>query len=613
MVLVNDQAMDTRLTKAPRTSRRQRFLARITRNSSSPQLSKLNPEPPSPVRDRYLKNHSVSCISLYPTRPMTPAPERPLGFRVAETLDKPHQGGNTIIGVPNSVRRKPVRANMWDCLPGEVQVQVLSCLEPKELVRCSAVSRKWHSLCFDGQLWSNLDATGYYNKIPVDQLSKIITNSGSFVRNLNLRGCVQLQNDWRLEAAANACRNLLTASLEGCKFEQITIHSIISRNPRLAQLNISGLKTASNRTCRLISKSCPLLESLNVSWCSSMDARGIRKIIEECKNLRELRACEITRFNEPGPMQTIFKSNKLEVLHLGACASIDDAAIAVMVEGVDPEVDPFTNKPKAPPRRLVDLDLSKCSNLTDQALRSLAGSVPNLEALQLGGCVSLTDSGFAALLPTLGKLTHLDLEECSELTNATLLALARGPAANKLEHLQCSYCENMGDQGMTEIIRKCPGLRNLEMDNTRVSDLVLCEAAHAVRHRLSPPNSPLVPGSCSPRVALRLVVYDCANITWPGVRDILARNADSTLSTFKPELIQLKCFYGWQQTVDEHMKRVLRGDRDSANRLERKWAEHMMLSEDTTLGRRRRRRQALWDGGDEFIGRRRGGSSCVIC
>ena len=147
----------------------------------------------------------------------------------------------------------------------------------------------------------------------------------------------------------------------------------------------------------------------------------------------------------------------------------------------------------------------------------------------------------------------------------------------------------------------------------RVSDLVLGEAAHAVRHRLSPPNSPPVPGSCSPRVALRLVVYDCAGITWPGVRNILACNADSTPSTFKPELIQLKCFYGWQQTVDEHMKRVLRGDRDSANRLESKWAEHMMLGGDTTLGGRRRRGRPLWDDGDQFTGRRRGRSGCVIC
>lgn len=54
------------------------------------------------------------------------------------------------VGVPNSVRRKPVLADMWGCLPGEVQVQILSYLGPKELVRCSAVSI--HSLVYDVSL-----------------------------------------------------------------------------------------------------------------------------------------------------------------------------------------------------------------------------------------------------------------------------------------------------------------------------------------------------------------------------------------------------------------------------------------------------------------------------
>jgi len=143
MVLVNDQAVGTRLTKAPRTSRCQRFFARIRRNPSSPQLSKLNSDPPSSIRNQYSKKHSVSCISLYLTRPTTPAAERPLGFRVAET----HQGENMNVAVPNPVRRRPVLADMWGCLPGEVQVQILSYLEPEELVRCSAVST--HSLIYD--------------------------------------------------------------------------------------------------------------------------------------------------------------------------------------------------------------------------------------------------------------------------------------------------------------------------------------------------------------------------------------------------------------------------------------------------------------------------------
>lgn len=48
-------------------------------------------------------------------------------------------------------------------------------------------------------------------------------------------------------------------------------------------------------------------------------------------------------------------------------------------------------------------------------------------------------------------------------------------------------------------------------------------------------------------------------------------------------------------TVDEHMKRVLRGDVAAASRLDRKWADYMMATEEagaTGAGARRRRRRA---------------------
>jgi F-box/leucine-rich repeat protein 2/20 len=48
-------------------------------------------------------------------------------------------------------------------------------------------------------------------------------------------------------------------------------------------------------------------------------------------------------------------------------------------------------------------------------------------------------------------------------------------------------------------------------------------------------------------------------------------------------------------TVDEHQKRVLRGDAKSAGKLERKWADYMQANEEAGLmgsGYRRRRRRA---------------------
>jgi len=277
--------------------------------------------------------------------------------------------------------------------------------------------------------------------------------------------------DWRVETVANACRNLLSASLEGCKFEKPIVHFIIMRNPQLVHVNLSGLSAVTNSTCRMLAQSCHQIESLNVSFCTNTDGRGLRRVVEGCKNLRELKACEL-QINDSGLFQALFRTNKVERLHLGDAAGVTDEFIRLLVEDVDPEIDPFTNRSTAPPRKLVHLDLGKCTQLTDEALRHLSGNVPCLERLELGNIVSLTDAGLAELLLTLPKLMHLDVEECLELTNTTLINIARGPAAKKLVHLQVNSCENMGDVGMMELLRKCERLRNLEMDNSMPRDEV---------------------------------------------------------------------------------------------------------------------------------------------
>ena len=129
-------------------------------------------------------------------------------------------------------------------------------------------------------------------------------------------------------------------------------------------------------------------------------------------------------------------------------------------------------------------------------------------------------------------------------------------------------------------------------------------------------------------------VYDCQNVTWTGIREVLSRNSEvrkptaGREATYPTEIIELKCFYGWQDTVREHMKRVLRGDLPAAGRLERKWAEYMMANEEAGAGgagvrrRRRRAREAQMLHADEEeggvgmggIGRRRRArsSGCAI-
>jgi F-box/leucine-rich repeat protein 2/20 len=193
-------------------SRRRRVLERITRFGSSPTLIKGEPSH-DPVDSRTEK-HTASCVSLSsgslgdgnetPWRAPTSASKRLFGL---------NSGTRSSLEVFMDCVDEPETAEQrdgpgWTNLPDEVKIQILGQLDPMERVRCSSVSfpfassrtsawltgrllvqvsKEFHQLCFDGQLWQVLDASEFYNRISVDQLSQLIVATGSFVKHLNLR------------------------------------------------------------------------------------------------------------------------------------------------------------------------------------------------------------------------------------------------------------------------------------------------------------------------------------------------------------------------------------------------------------------------------------------
>ncbi|KAL7626979.1 hypothetical protein AAE478_003754 [Parahypoxylon ruwenzoriense] len=651
----------TPLEVPAKDKRRNKIFRSIKRMSSSPSLAQIGHSRSS--GSPYGIKGSLSCVSLaaapsfaqYPPDSVTPGyfsngqssgPGSPIvelpvieGIetrlaRRVPNISAPHLNPTTI-SLPaevtstrsrsSTVRKLPF--DFWARMPYEIRVHILSYLRPKELVRISRVSREFHKFCFDGQLWTRFDATEFYMEIPAEALAKIIVSAGPFVKDLNIRGCLQIEHYKRAEVIVTACKNLINATLEGCRnFQRSTLHSLIRANEKLANLNLTSMTAVTNSTCKIISQHCPQLETLNVSWCKHMDARGVKMVILGCPRLRELRAGEVKGFNNLGVAEAIFATNNLERLVLSGCVDLDDDAFKTMIHGSRPEVDILTDRPIVPPRKLRHLDISRCSQLTSEAVGALGHLVPDLQGLQLSGCTSLTDEALQPILASTPRLTHLELEDLSELTNDILSEhLAKAPCAPILEHLSVSYCENLGDTGMLPVVKNCVNLKSVDMDNTRIGDLVLTEAAAMVRSR-----SARTPSRNSrPCIGLKLIVYDCPMVTWTGVREILSWNAEirqpsGNSPTFPTEIIGLKCFYGWQQTVEHHTQRVLNGDFAAAARLERKWADYMQAVEEAGAagaGLRRRRRRAREaqllhadeEGGAVAAGRRRARTVAAAC
>lgn len=671
---------EEQLQPRPKLKGRQRILAGLQRISSSQSVSRLGQ-----TRSRAYSSNttgSISCISLSSTPSLgTPLTrEFSAGFSTAPTSAVTTPGiqippfddrarlrylsnleCKSSVGVPSDLKvsSKPAATpgiaevdedyfsrplsqvalpekdfNFWRDLPSELKMEVMTYLEPREIVRCSTVSKAWHQMCFDGQLWAVLDTSGFYQNIPADALVNIITSAGPFVRDLNLRGCVQLRERWHAKGLSDACRNLENFCIEGCRIDRTSINNFLYQNTRLLHINLCGLAGATNAGLKIIAANCPRLEYLNISWCNNIDTRGLKKVVQGCPNLKDLHASEIRGWDDVEFAHQLFLRNSLERLILTQCDTLTDEALSVIIEGKGSEIDYITGRAIVPPRNLKHLDLTRCRGITDQGVRTFANNLPFLEGLNLSRCTGILDATLTELLPTVPLLSHLDLEELEDLTNIVLQTLANSPCAKRLRHLSISYCENLGDTGMLPVLKTCTNLQYLQMDNTRISDLVLAEAAATIRSR-----SPriVIQGKSNyvPATGLRLVAYDCQNVTWTGVREVLSRNAEIFISThatelpplerstpsnsaassaenlpaiapaprihivrstsYPAEVIQLKCFYTYQPTVEEHTKRVMRGDFLSARRLERKWAEFMIAQEEAGAagaGSRRRRRRA---------------------
>ncbi|KAK4123687.1 RNI-like protein [Parathielavia appendiculata] len=682
-ILAGEAGLENGTEARPKMRGRDRLLRGLQRMSSSPSLTR--PGRQRSASSPYSISGALSCVSLassaspfgqpsagsyfsqssaagnsstHTSIPATPITESPVHEEMESALPvRPvgHAGPvSTTASLPLRVKSRTKMFSLWARMPHELKLYILSFLRPKELVRASRVSKDFYHMCFDGQLWTSLDASEFYREIPAESLAKMIVAAGPFVKDLNLRGCLQVEHYQRAEVVVKACRNLMNATLEGCRnFKRSTLHSLLKANSKLTHLNLTGLAAVNNATCKIVANSCPLLEVFNVSWCKHMDARGAKFVVDGCPKLKDLRMGEIKGFNNLDVAEAIFRTNNLERLVLAGCDDLTDTALRTMIHGQDPEIDYLTDRPSVPPRRIRHLDLSRCSRLTNAGVKALGYLVPHLEGLQLSGVTRLGDSALEPILASAPCLTHLELEDLSHLTNSLLSQhLAKAPCAPVLEHLSISYCARLGDAGMLPLMRACTRLESVLMDNTRISDLVLAEAAKMVRAR-----SALRPAAALPRVTLTLVVYDCPLVTWTGVREVLSRNTDvfarhrdwnakataddkgkrkepanndnsfygevindnnnnasssssSSSSSFSSkslqvtprnqptnsntEVIGLKCFYGWQMTVDEHTKRVLRGDVAAARRLERKWADYMQANEEAEAGgsggRRRRRR-----------------------
>jgi F-box/leucine-rich repeat protein 2/20 len=307
---------------------------------------------------------------------------------------------------------------------------------------------------------------------------------------------------------------------------------------QLKELRLCGLKKTNDQMMAILGKGAPYLEVLDLNYASQLHNTALDAFV----------ACD----------------NDAEGLGVGT--------ILVSARDLGRDSSDLT-KLRRRVTRLRHLCISSCVLLTDDACSNIAYSVPQLEFLEMAGIGSdLKDNGLIRLLNTTPFIRRLDLEDAPEISDALLATLTPITDRPPLEHvkpepghalelLNISYASQVSDDALLGLIRGCPRLICLEVDNTRVGGAVLNEFVRLSRKRKTA-NAKIVAVDC--RNISAGLVQDLSGSTRPrkGWRAHEARKLmfldvkDGNMDELKigqdecdEKRVILKSFYSWQ-TVD---------------------------------------------------------------
>ncbi|KAH3763948.1 leucine Rich Repeat family protein [Pelomyxa schiedti] len=214
-------------------------------------------------------------------------------------------------------------------------------------------------------------------------------------------------------------------------------------------LYLGGLFNLPEAALKIIPSRSPSLVTLDIN-CSNVGANTLGEIVRQSKALRSLCLNHCAEVNDTAVKDALLRLPGLLTLGLYACYQISDATVVEL---------PQTST------MLTSLSLGYCQYLTDVAAQSLA-QMPQLNDLDISYCSGISNEGVALILGSLRQLVSLSLEGLIGITPQTLANIAFHRSLTKL---------NLNDVGiedvaMNTIIRGCPGITDLYLANSNLTD-----------------------------------------------------------------------------------------------------------------------------------------------
>uniref|UniRef100_UPI00358FC92A F-box/LRR-repeat protein 17-like isoform X2 n=1 Tax=Myxine glutinosa TaxID=7769 RepID=UPI00358FC92A len=342
-------------------------------------------------------------------------------------------------------------------LPDSIVLKVLSYLSLSDRCHSAAlVCHAWHDLCFDPQLWRRIDLSTQ-QQVTDEVLLKLVSRSRS-VAAVVLTDCRGVSDNGIAEMAA-CCPRLIELVATRCK--QLGDRAVAALGHScfmLSRLHLGNLDRLTDVGLIEIARGCPMLKDVHLGQCYRMSDSGLVPLARACTHLERiylqeneqvtdvsvealavscpylrsvgLMGCSVTSRG----ISRLAKLEHLENLDLRHVAEVGGDAVVNIVKkccglvtlnlclnrAIDDKCVEVVAKEG---RNLQELYLVSCS-ITDRALMAIGQYSHSIKTVDVGWCQEITDDGATEISRACHSLTYLGLMRCDKVLDATVEKLA---------------------------------------------------------------------------------------------------------------------------------------------------------------------------------------------
>ena len=288
--------------------------------------------------------------------------------------------------------------------------------------------------------------------------------------------------------------NLNSIYLYGCvDLTDIGVTQIAKNSPNLTKLFMQDCENVTDAGIHSIAEYCNKLKYFSIYNCIDITDTSLESIANYCKDLDEIILSNDDRFTHKGISAIAKSCHKLTKIYFTQCDGIIGESLSIISK----------NCPL-----LTDVNISYCDNMTDFGIEEIARNCPLLSSLIIRDCPNISYRSMSTVAQYSKKLTKIEFSlintldqglnqiiqkcpllshiQCSDSFGTQINSLSFNTVKNNLLFINLNSLQFLTDDCLLNIGKNCPNLTSFNISQcesvTHLGISSLVEGCHKLNH-----------------------------------------------------------------------------------------------------------------------------------